>query len=138
MFELDPRLATDSVLIKELPLSQCRLANDSRYPWLILVPKIANVTEVHELTESQQIQLIKESSIVAKALKKLTGCNKVNVANLGNVVSQLHWHIVARNSNDEAWPGPIWGVGEAVPWNQEHKANFIDSMLKELNQNLTA
>jgi|TARA_Y100000034_G_C6811999_1_gene364957 diadenosine tetraphosphate (Ap4A) HIT family hydrolase len=132
MFELDPRIARDSVLITELSLCQVRLQNDARYPWFVLVPKVAEQTEVHELTQEQQTQLMKESSLVASALKKLTQCDKVNIANLGNVVSQLHWHVVARFKQDETWPGPIWGVGQAVPYTDEQIDQWREKLLAEL------
>ena len=132
MFNLDQRIANDSKLIVELDLCQVRLSNDQRYPWLVLIPKINNVTEVHELSDAQQQQLITESSVMAKALKTVTGCKKINVANLGNVVSQLHWHIVAREETDLTWPGPVWGVGKAEPWQDQKRAEFIDSLLTVL------
>jgi diadenosine tetraphosphate (Ap4A) HIT family hydrolase len=110
MFKLDPRIEKDSTFIKDLSLCQIRLQNDSRYPWLVLLPRKNDLTEVYELNEQDQELLIKESSLVSKGLALTTGCKKVNVANLGNVVSQLHWHVVARVEQDFTWPGPIWGV----------------------------
>ncbi|MDA8622353.1 HIT family protein, partial [Psychrosphaera sp.] len=138
MFILDHRIERDSILIAELHLSQLRLQNDQRYPWLVLVPKVADAKEVHELPSEQSQQLLEESNAVAKALLKVTGCKKVNVANLGNVVEQLHWHIVARFENDFTWPGPIWGVGESESWDQKKRLAFIESLLKEvqLNKNI--
>lgn len=132
MFELDSRIASDSILITELSLCQVRLQNDARYPWLVLVPKLADQTEVHELAPEQQIQLMNESSLVASILKRLTQCDKINIANLGNVVSQLHWHVVARFEQDETWPGPIWGVGQAVPYNDQQIEKWRDKLLAEL------
>ena len=131
-FSLDKRIERDSFLLAELPLCQLRLQNDQRYPWLVLVPKIDNVTEVHDLNEQQVIQLIKESSSVSRVLKDLTDCKKVNVANLGNVCEQLHWHIVARNEADLTWPGPIWGVGNAIPWDEKKRLEFSQSLLELL------
>lgn len=133
MFAVDPRIENDSILITELDLCQVRLQNDQRYPWLVLLPKVAELTEAHELTETQQSLLMAESSKVAKALQQVTGCKKINIANLGNVVAQLHWHVVARFENDETWPGPIWGVGTPVPWQEQKRAEFIDSFLMVLN-----
>ena len=134
MFLLDPNIDRDSVLITTLGLSQLRLQNDLRSPWIILVPEINGITEVHELTVQQQNTLIAESSLVSNVLKNLSQCKKINVANLGNVVAQLHWHIVARSENDETWPGPIWGVGKSIPYPDKKRAEFIDSFLKVLNQ----
>ena len=132
MFAVDPRIEKDSILIAELDLCQLRLQNDQRFPWLVLLPKVAKLTEVHELTDAQQYLLMVESSKVAKALQQVTGCKKINVANLGNVVAQLHWHVVARFDSDEAWPGPIWGVGTAVPWSEQKRADLVDSLLMAL------
>jgi diadenosine tetraphosphate (Ap4A) HIT family hydrolase len=134
LFKLDERIEATSDLIYELPLCQVRLSIDSRYFWLILVPKLDGETEVHELSEADQVRLIKESSKVATALNTVVNPEKINVANLGNVVAQLHWHVVARFKNDEAWPGPIWGVGNAKEWDTKKRAEFIDSFLNELTK----
>lgn len=134
VFSLDSRIESDSIFIKDLELCQLRLQNDSRYPWLVLVPRVTDVTEVHQLSESQQQQLIRESSLVAQAIKSMTQCDKVNVANLGNVVAQLHWHVVARFESDDTWPAPIWGVGSAVVYENKKRAEFIDSFVIQLNQ----
>jgi diadenosine tetraphosphate (Ap4A) HIT family hydrolase len=99
-----------------------------------LVPKLDDQTEIHELNEADQVRLIKESSKVASALNTVVNPEKINVANLGNVVAQLHWHVVARFRNDEAWPGPIWGVGNAKEWDIKKRAEFIDSFLNELTK----
>lgn len=92
------------------------------------------VSEVHDLSESNAAQLLKESNTVAKALKTISGCKKINIANLGNVVDQLHWHVVARYEDDVTWPGPIWGVGNAIPWDEKKRHQFVESLLKELSQ----
>lgn len=138
MFKLDPRIEKDSIFIKDLPLCQIRLQNDSRYPWLVLLPSKNDLTEVYELTEQDQALLIKESSLVSKALALTTNCKKVNVANLGNVVSQLHWHVVARFEQDLTWPGPIWGIGTSVPWDDQKRAEFIDSFIRNLAELLNS
>ena len=132
MFILDSRIERDSTLIAQLPLCQLRLQNDQRYPWLVLVPEIAGVTEVHELTATDAQQLMVESNAVASALKAVTQCKKINVANLGNVCEQLHWHIVARNEHDLTWPGPIWGVGVAEPWDEKKRLAFQESLLSAI------
>ena len=133
--KLDPRLQSDSVYLCDLELCQVRLQDDSRYPWIVLVPRVDNMTEVHDLSNDLQIKLIRESSRVAEALARVTDCKKVNVANLGNVVSQLHWHVVARFEGDETWPGPIWGFGKSVPYTDKKRADFVDSFLAELSAN---
>ncbi len=135
MFILDSRIERDSTLIAQLPLCQLRIQNDQRYLWLVLVPEIAGVTEIHELTATDAQQLMVESNAVAKALKAVTQCKKINVANLGNVVEQLHWHIVARFEDDLTWPGPIWGIGKAEPWDKKKRLAFVESLLKEIQLN---
>lgn len=119
MFELDKRLASDTVVIGNLPLSAVLMSRDSRYPWCILVPRIANITESYQLTAEQQQQLCLESAMVAKTLMSEFNGDSMNVAALGNVVSQLHIHHVVRFTSDDTWPGPIWGVGQAVPYSAE-------------------
>ena len=119
MFELDKRLASDTVVIGNLPLSAVLMSRDSRYPWCILVPRIANITESYQLTAEQQQQLCLESAMVAKTLMSEFNGDSMNVAALGNVVSQLHVHHVVRFTSDDTWPGPIWGVGQAVPYSAE-------------------
>lgn len=133
MFVLDPKIEADSVFICDLELCQLRVQNDQRYPWLVLVPKVADVTEVHQLSTEMQQQLMSESSKVAEILKANTGCIKINVANLGNVVSQLHWHIVARFENDLTWPGPIWGVGAPEPYQDNKLASLVEEIKTSLN-----
>lgn len=132
MFVLDSRIEADSIFICDLELCQLRIQNDQRYPWLVLVPKLPSLTEVHELTVAQQQQLLADSSLAAKALKAVTSCKKINVANLGNVVSQLHWHVVARFAHDQTWPGPIWGVGIAEPYQEQQLAELVNAIKLEL------
>ena len=115
-FTLDPRLEQDSIFITDLPLCQVRLESVRNFPWLILVPKINNLTEVHQLTREQQAQLIDESSRCAQALGQCFPLDKINVGALGNVVSQLHWHVVGRRADDDAWPRPVWGYSPTDSW----------------------
>ena len=114
-FQLDPRLAADTFLVGETPLSQVLLMNDARYPWLILVPRRSDVTEPFELSEADQPQLWQESMRLGGAMKAHFAADKLNIAALGNQVAQLHVHHIARFHADDAWPGPVWGVGSAVP-----------------------
>lgn len=116
MFGLDPRLAKDTHFICALPLCDALLMNDARYPWVILVPRRDGLTELYQLTEEEQQQLTKESNFVAQSLSRLVSADKMNVAALGNVVSQLHIHHVARFIGDETWPAPVWGKGDAVAY----------------------
>lgn len=128
MFTLDPRLANDTIALGQFPLCHCALMNDSQYPWLILIPRRDNLREVFELTDSEQQQLLRESSWVSQQLAHAFGAKKMNVANLGNVVSQLHWHIIARFEDDPAWPGPVWGKHPAVPYQPDSLAVFCERL----------
>jgi diadenosine tetraphosphate (Ap4A) HIT family hydrolase len=115
-FLLDERLARDSQSILELSLCDVRLSKDSRWPWLILVPRRANVSEVFDLSQEDQQLLWAEQVMVAKALQSVTQATKINIAAIGNVVRQLHVHVVARFEGDANWPAPIWGFGTAEPY----------------------
>ena len=115
-FKLDPQLEQDTVLISDWHLCQVRLMNDSRYPWVILIPKVDGVSEIHELAEEQQQLLLGESMRLSKALDQLFSPHKLNIAALGNMVRQLHVHHIVRFENDASFPKPVWGVGEAVPY----------------------
>jgi diadenosine tetraphosphate (Ap4A) HIT family hydrolase len=112
-FALDPRLAADSFLVGELALCRVLLMNDSRFPWLILVPRNAGLSEIHDLPPQERTLLIEEASFAGARLKALCGAKKINTGALGNMVAQLHVHVVARFEDDCAWPGPVWGAGKA-------------------------
>ena len=112
-FELDSRLATDSVLVAEGPLSQIRLMNDERFPWLVVVPRVAGLVEWIELDGDQQDKLRTELNRTSKALKAEAGVDKINMGALGNIVRQFHFHVIGRHEGDPAWPGPVWGSGQA-------------------------
>ncbi len=127
-FELDPRLAADTVLVGETPLNQVLLMRDARYPWLILVPRCSDVTEPFELSEADQAQLWQESMRLGEAMKAHFAADKLNIAALGNQVAQLHVHHIARFHTDDAWPGPVWGVGSAVPYS----GTALDTLVREL------
>jgi len=116
IFTLDPRLQQDTLYIADFSLCKVLLMCDARYPWVILVPKITGLTEIFELDEAGQQQLMIESNFVASKLKKVIQADKMNVAALGNVVSQLHIHHVARFIQDESWPAPVWGKGQAIAY----------------------
>ena len=119
LFQLDPQLQRDTILIVDWHLSQVRLMNDSRYPWVILIPKVSDIAEVHELVEEQQYLLLRESVRLSKALDQLFAPHKLNVAALGNMVRQLHIHHIVRFESDASFPRPVWGVGDAVPYDAE-------------------
>lgn len=115
-FKLDPQLEQDTVLVADWHLCQVRLMNDSRYPWVILIPKVEDVYEIHQLADEQQQLLLGESVRLSKALEQLFVPHKLNVAALGNMVRQLHIHHIVRFEDDASFPRPVWGVGDAVPY----------------------
>ena len=118
MYQLHPQLQQDTLRLGQFELSDVLLMNDERYPWLILVPRRENIREIHQLAESEQQQLLKESSFVSQAMSQLFSAHKMNVAALGNVVEQLHLHHVARFTTDSTWPKPVWGIGKAQPYSE--------------------
>jgi len=124
-FELDPALAGDSFFVANLGLCRLLLMNDSRFPWLILVPQRADMVEIHDLSPLDQTMLTFETVTVSENLKAMTGCHKVNVAALGNQVRQLHIHVIARQTDDAAWPNPVWGSGHAEPYDKAAAQDFI-------------
>ena len=135
-FELDPRLAADTFLVGETPLSQMLLMNDTRYPWLILVPRRADITEPFELREADQAELWSESMLLGEAMKAHFAADKHNIAALGNQVAQLHVHHIARFHTDDAWPGPVWGVGSPVPYSDAARDGLIGELRSLLREPL--
>ncbi len=113
-FVLHPTLAQDTVEVGRLPLCRVLLSKDRRFPWLILVPERESVREIHELPPADRAVLVEEIARASQALARLFGPDKLNVGALGNVVPQLHVHVVARFVNDAAWPGPVWGWGSGA------------------------
>jgi diadenosine tetraphosphate (Ap4A) HIT family hydrolase len=132
-FALDSQLARDTLPACELALSTVRLMNDSRYPWLILVPRRAGVSEVIDLSLEDRHLLLDEIARVAEALRVVCTPKKLNIAAIGNIVAQLHVHVVARFADDAAWPRPVWGVGSAVPYSAATSAAFIASVTRALD-----
>ncbi|MEZ5551795.1 MAG: HIT family protein [Pseudomonadales bacterium] len=115
-FQLHPQLAEDTLPIATLTHSDLRLMNDARYPWCILVPRQPGLSSLHELPVEMRMGVFDEIARVSTALLAEHGVERVNVGALGNIVQQLHIHVVGRWSGDPAWPGPVWGQGKAVPW----------------------
>lgn len=109
LFKLDQRLEADTLAVASWPLCELRMMNDAQYPWLILIPRIVGATELYHLSDEQRSQLDKESMCLSQTLMQIFKGDKLNVAALGNVVSQLHIHHVVRFTDDAAWPAPIWG-----------------------------
>ena len=113
-FALDPRLAADTFEAADLELSRVLLMNDSRYPWLILVPRRRALREIVDLDVAERAVLMEEIAAASRFVRTLPGVEKLNVGALGNAVSQLHVHVLGRHAGDPAWPGPVWGAGAAV------------------------
>jgi diadenosine tetraphosphate (Ap4A) HIT family hydrolase len=129
-FTLDPRLAADTIKLASLPLCELLVMNDARYPWAILVPRIAGARELHDLTEADQADLWRTTMAISTAIGAWPNVEKINVGALGNVVSQLHVHIVGRRTGDPAWPGPVWGHSPRVAY-QDGAEGALVAALKD-------
>lgn len=133
-FTLHPTLAQDTVEVTRLSLCRVLLMQDSRFPWLILVPERDGAREIHDLPAADRAVLIEEVAQASQVLQRLFRADKMNVGALGNVVPQLHVHVVARTASDSAWPGPVWGSGEAVPYGKaelEELRRGLEMMLQK-------
>lgn len=128
MFALDPRLQQDTLPIGDFPLCRLLLSNDSNYPWFILVPRRADISELFQLDDADQQQLWRETTAFAELLKDSFDADKLNVAALGNVVSQLHMHVIVRRRDDAAWPAPVWGKHPARPYTAEQVATIRERL----------
>jgi diadenosine tetraphosphate (Ap4A) HIT family hydrolase len=131
-WSLHPQLAADTVLVGDLALSRVLLANDANYPWLILVPRRPGITELIDLTEADRRQFMTETDAAARLLKSITACEKLNVAALGNVVAQLHVHVIGRRHSDQAWPKPVWGAVPATAYDSAVRDGFIAALRRGL------
>ena len=131
-FSLHPQLAADTTLVTDGPLSHVLLMNDARYPWLMLVPKRPDLVNFDDLSADDRKTLGDETATVSAVLKRRFDTQKTNVAMLGNMVPQLHCHVVARFTDDPAWPGPIWGVGEAQPYDEETGRDRLATLRADL------
>jgi len=127
-FELHPRLAEDCITLGRFGLCRLLLMNDSHYPWLILVPEKPDLTEIYQLSPDERIQLTEESSLLAEALADLYRADKMNIAAIGNLVPQLHIHHIVRYQNDAAWPAPVWGKFDRIPYTEEQIAAISDQI----------
>ncbi len=131
-FALHSQLEADTSLVRDLDICRCLLMEDSRFPWLILVPRIADLRELHEVSEEQRKPLFDEIAAASRALQDATGAHKVNVAALGNQVPQLHIHVIARDTDDAAWPQPVWGSGAAEPYGDAARQALVTSLSEAL------
>jgi diadenosine tetraphosphate (Ap4A) HIT family hydrolase len=131
-FTLDPQLERDTVAVGDLPLSRVLLMNDANFPWLIAVPRHAGAVEIFDLDEGGRARLTSELARLAQILKDLTGCHKINIAAIGNVVSQLHVHVIARRRDDPAWPRPVWGALPARPYGDAERDRLIQALRQKI------
>jgi len=132
-FTLHPQIARDTIEVGDLPLSHLRLMNDRTYPWLLLMPRRPGASEIIDLDEEDRAGLMREIALVSRVLKAHTGCDKLNVASLGNAVPQLHVHVIARFRGDAAWPKPVWGQSEAVAYDEQSAADLISELRAKLS-----
>ena len=131
-WSLHPQLARDTTNIGDLPLSRALVINDANYPWLLLVPRRAGMVELIDLEEVERAQLMTEIARVAQALKDVTRCDKLNIAALGNVVPQMHVHIIARRHGDAAWPRPVWGVAPPLAHDPAELERFTSAIRRKI------
>lgn len=132
-FVLDSRLAADTLAVADLPLSAVRLMNDATYPWLVLVPRREGAVEIVDLAGEDRVQLMEEIAQVSGVLRAMTACDKLNVAALGNMVPQLHVHVIGRFAGDPAWPGPVWGKAPPQPYAEGPREGFISALRARLS-----
>lgn len=131
-FALDPRLAADTHPVASLQLCDVLLMDDANYPWLVLVPRIAGASELLDLAEGDRARLWQEIDLASVALRELFAPDKLNIAALGNVVSQLHVHVVGRSRKDGAWPKPVWGAQPAKPYSRTEIAERTEVLRSHL------
>lgn len=134
MSELHPRLAADTSALCETDTYWCRWMNDQRFPWVIVVPKAPDVREWHELDPTAQQHLLTLVNRVSETLQRLTGAQKMNIGALGNVVPQLHVHVIARHEHDPCWPGPVWGQGRIIPYLPEDQPAWLDALREVISE----
>lgn len=132
-FTVDPRIEAASVWIGELSLCQVRLQKDARFPWLVLLPRRAGLTELTELSEAEHVQLRADLHVAEQMVRRAAEVmgqpvSKLNIANLGNIVAQLHIHLIARHPQDAAWPGPVWGYGTPEAFAPAQKAEVVEAL----------
>lgn len=135
MFNLDSRLASDTLCMGDFALCRLLLMNDRQYPWFILVPRREEVSELFQLDSNDQQLLWQETTALAEVLKDTFSADKMNVATLGNMVSQLHMHVIVRRKSDPAWPAAVWGRYPAVPYQAEEVAAIRQKLALVLTDN---
>ena len=135
-FQLHPRLQQDCITIGRFELCRLLMMNDSQYPWFILVPEISNLTELYQLDKTQREMLMEESCYLAENLAALFQADKMNIANIGNIVAQLHIHHIVRYYSDSAWPAPVWGKFSAVPYTYAQMMERVSKVTARLSEKL--
>jgi diadenosine tetraphosphate (Ap4A) HIT family hydrolase len=125
-FALHPKLAADTHVAADWPLCRVLVMNDARYPWLMLVPRQEGMTEITALEPSDRAQLMDEINRAGRLVQNVPGVTKLNIGALGNLVPQLHVHVVGRHQGDPAWPGPVWGHSSAVPYASDALARILE------------
>lgn len=131
-FQLDARLEADTFALGRFTLCEVRGLDDCRWPWLVLVPRMAGLAELHDLPTAELAMAAGEWAAAGRALKAATGALKINSGALGNVVRQLHLHVVARSEGDPGWPGPVWGHGQRQPYAAEAREAFAATITRAL------
>lgn len=137
MFQLDPTLNKDCFILGSFDLSLLLMMNDSNYPWCILVPQRAEISEIYQLSQDEQQQLMAESSQLSLAMDREFQADKMNIAALGNVVKQLHVHHVVRYQTDPCWPAPIWGKNPALAYTHEAQRKMARQIISALDNSFT-
>jgi diadenosine tetraphosphate (Ap4A) HIT family hydrolase len=130
---LDPQLERDTVAVGDLPGARVLLMNDANFPWLIVVPRQPGAVEIFDLDDGGRAQLMSELAGLAQHLRELTGCHKINIAAIGNVVSQLHVHVIARRRDDPAWPRPVWGALPARPYGETEREALVQALRRKID-----
>ena len=125
-FTLDPRIAADTIAIPGTRPFKPLLMNDKRWPWIIIVPEFPDARDIEDIHHGGLEPIIGMLADVSKTLKEMNVCDSTNVGTLGNVVTQMHWHVVGRREGDPNWPGPVWGYGERFPYTSDEAKDFID------------
>ena len=131
-FSLHPRLEADAAFVVDWALTRVLLMNDARYPWLVLVPRRSGAVEIFDLDAPDRMLLVEEIARASRGLKQASGAEKINIAALGNLVPQLHVHVVARGIGDPAWPGPVWGQGAALAYDGAAMGALIRRLVNAL------
>ena len=131
-FQLHAQLSGDCTVLGYFPLCMVLLMNDANYPWFILVPQCQDMSEIHELSDADQLQLLHESVLFSRVLEQTFHPDKLNIAALGNVVPQLHIHHIVRYQDDAAWPNPVWGIVPALAYEQQEREALIGRLLAQM------